>query len=69
MPQGNSPAFSHPLFKLPNPSGVHVAARKHGFGMGFGDPEEGAGGAFSGLFPVLQGSWAEAHEGGELGFG
>jgi hypothetical protein len=40
---------------------------QHDLGMELGDAEEGAGGGFSGLFPILQGSRTGAHEGGELG--
>lgn len=43
---------------------------EHGFGMGFRDTQKGAGGAFGSamaLFPILEGSGADADESGELG--
>jgi len=46
-----------------------VERLQHRCGMGFGDAEEGAGGAFGmavALFPVLEGAGAYADEGGEL---
>ena len=42
---------------------------EHRLGMGFGDTQEGPGGAFGAavaLFPVLEGAGADADERGEL---
>ena len=49
-----------------------VQRSEHGFGMGLGDAEQGAGGSFGAavaLFPVLEGTGADADERGELRLG